>query len=254
MKSLYVSVLAIYVNFLILSLIAITSCIHCGISVVSKYIRHFWIVCYQHIMLGMLEIRRDSSRLIFLPTDSVDQRQFDEHLSGLFLNRFVFCLRSKNSLCSLADCSAAPEEGLAKVASPVLANNLKSWKQLFLILFTKCKQKLMKNHESWPWNHEKPSLSPSLLWQRSKACPHSSVLSDAILYWDEAELSACSFTCLAPAVCCISLLKLQSDSSFQGNNSCVLVGYVPQQMDSFPCSYEAGPQLLKTLKTRSLQL
>lgn len=72
-------------------------------------------------MLEMLEIKRDSPRVIFVPTDSVDQRQFDQHL--IFLNRSVFSSKRKNSLCSLANCCATPEEGLAKIVSPVLANN-----------------------------------------------------------------------------------------------------------------------------------
>lgn len=73
-------------------------------------------------MLGMLEIKRQSLRLSCLPANSVDQRKFDQHLSGIFLNRSMLHLKSKNSPCSLADSCAGPEEELAKVASPDFKN------------------------------------------------------------------------------------------------------------------------------------
>lgn len=73
-------------------------------------------------MLGMLEIKRQSLRLSCLPTNSVDQRKFDQHLSGIFLNRSMLRLKSKNSPCSLADSCASPEEELAKVVSPDFKN------------------------------------------------------------------------------------------------------------------------------------
>lgn len=73
-------------------------------------------------MLGMLEIKGDSLGLSCLPTNSVDQSQFDQHVPGILPNRTMLCLKSKNLLCSLANSCAGPEEGLAKVVSPDFKN------------------------------------------------------------------------------------------------------------------------------------